>query len=168
MSDEHTGPRQTGIFSSLCKNFKEQAEGLSPDFESTKADVLVTPWISSHPWSKNGIPDSFEDEVFSIQKELREEFQIIANSYDPDLADLYGDSSVDIDKLLQAQYQADINHVIMSGTDEEKAGLVTAGMAFANEHYNNEESPYYGTYAPVKAAMLALMIKKISEPKNKL
>jgi hypothetical protein len=167
MADKHTGPRQTGIFSSLCKNFKEQARGLSPDFESTKADVLVTPWISSHPWSKNGIPDSFEDEVFSIQKELREEFKIIADSYDPDLAYSYDASSRDIDKLLQAQYQADINHVIISGTAEEKAGLVRAGIAFANEHYNNKESPYYGTYAPVKAAMTALMIKKISEPINK-
>ena len=165
MSKEHTGPRQTGIFSSLCKNFKEQAKGLSPDFE---AAAMKTPWISSHPWAKNGIPDSFEDEVFSIQRELREEFEIIANSYDTDLGYSYGASSRDIDVFLQEQYRADINYVLTNGSDEQKAALSRACRVFANQHYNNEESPYYGTYAPVKAAMIALTLKKNAEPKSEL
>ena len=93
--------RRVGIYARLCQDFNEQAENMSPDFQTTKQLVEKFPWVSTHPWSVNGIPDSFEDIDFNIMRELREEFALIAKTYDPDLAHSYECAALDFSKLLK-------------------------------------------------------------------
>tara|TARA_R110002126_G_scaffold13118_1_gene55833 strand:+ start:71638 stop:72177 length:540 start_codon:yes stop_codon:yes gene_type:complete len=168
MSKDDLRLRQTGIYVSLCRNFKAQAELRSPDFDTTKLLAKKFPWVSNHPWSENGIPDDFEGLEFSVLRELREEFAIIAKTYDPEEARLYEDAAVDMQRLLQAQRDIDFGYVVDHGTPEEIEKVMQAGERLMQGHFNNEDSPYYGTYAPVQGFGLNLILgRHLKEQENK-
>lgn len=152
--------RRTGIYAKLCRNFNAQAAIMSPDFDTTKMLAKCHPWISNHPWSKNGIPDSFDGLEFNIMRELREEFALMCKSYDPDTAYQYECAARDFERILAQQRNDDLIYFIGHATDEQMAKLDQAAREFFNRHFDNESSPYYGTYAPVMGMTMSLIISK--------
>ena len=160
MSKNNIKPRQTGIYVRLCRDFKAQAEIRSPDFDTSKLLAEKFPWVSNHPWSRNGIPDDFEGLEFSIIKELREEFALIAKTYDPDEAHSYECAAIDMEVLLHKQKQEDYQYVCEHGSDAQIEKLMQAGSRFLENHFNNEDSHYYGTYAALHGFGLNLVMGK--------
>ena len=167
MAEDDMRLRRVGIYVRLCNDFAEQAEYKSPDYETTKMLVQQFPWMSSHPWSENGIPDSFETQDFSVLRELREEFAIIAKTYDKALAYSYECAARDIARLQKEQRNADIKYALDHGTPEQIEKLLNAGGEFFNKHFNNAESPYYGTYAPAEGFAFNLIMSRFRDDQDR-
>lgn len=164
--DEHVGPRRVGIYVRLCKDFADQAEMKEPDYETTKFLVEMFPWISSHPWSENGIPETFEGQEFSIIRELREEFNIIAKTYNDDLAYSYECAAKDFKRLYHEQYKQDLKYVLEHGTDEQIETLRLAGIEFFSKHFKDEESKYYGTYVPTVGFAFNMILSRFQQERE--
>lgn len=151
--------RRTGIYARLCREFQKQAEIVAPDYETTKMLVKKFPWVSNHPWSKNGIPENYDGLEFNVMRELREEFALMTKGYDPDTAYSYECAANDFKRLLHEQQTEDFLYVLANGTEEQINRLDDAATLFFEEHFTNEESPYYGTYVPVVAGMTFRLIR---------
>lgn len=168
MSKDNLKIRHTGIYVRLCRNFTAQAELRAPDFDTTKSHVKKFPWVSNHPWSENGIPDDFDVLEFSVLRELREEFALVAKTYDPDEAYSYEAAAVDAERLLKEQRDIDFQYVIKHGTREEIEKVMEAGGRLLEDHFDNEDSAYYGTYAAVLGFGLNLILgRHLKEQDNK-
>ena len=147
----------------LCRVFKEQALPRHLDGPAIWLQTETHPWINSHPWADNGVPQDLDNAVFSVQSDLREEFARVTATYNPAEANIYADSVRSFRKLLDKQAQMDMDFLLKHGDEQQQRQMLHALNKFYENQLDDLKAPYYDTRAVQTACFMARNIETFLE-----
>lgn len=146
-------------FARLCRTFTDQAGPMSLSLEDVWHDVSVHPWINSHPWEDNGVPEDFSDAVFNVQLDMRKAYVKMLEGYDPDTAALHGITNQRMARLLLGQVQEDIDYLLKECRTDQQLKVMNALYLLYEANVDDPKAPYYKTDVVINAYFMARKIE---------